>query len=35
VFISRLYLLTILKNKKQNKNILLIKQRKDEKRKIN
>jgi hypothetical protein len=31
VFISRLYPRTIQKNKKQNKNILLIKQRKDEK----
>jgi len=31
VFISRLYLRTIQKNKKQNKNILLIKQIKDEK----
>jgi hypothetical protein len=35
VFISRLYLRPILKNKKQKKNILLIKQRKDEKKKIN
>ena len=34
VFISRLHLHTIQKNKKQNKNILLIKQRKDEKKKI-
>jgi hypothetical protein len=34
VFISRLYLRIIQKNKKQNKNILLIKQIKDEKKKI-
>jgi hypothetical protein len=34
VFISRLYPHIIQKNKKQNKNILLIKQRKDEKKKI-
>jgi hypothetical protein len=34
MFISRLYLRTIKKNKKHNKNILLIKQRKIEKNKI-
>ena len=34
VFISRLYLCTILKNKKQNRNILLIKQSKDEKKSL-
>ena len=34
VFISRLYPHIIQKNKKQKKNILLIKQRKDEKKKI-
>jgi hypothetical protein len=34
VFISRLYLHKIQKNKKHNKNILLIKQRKNKKNKI-
>ena len=34
VFISRLYLRIIQNKTKQNKNILLIKQRKDEKKKI-